>query len=183
MRLASSELCGDAIHEQEHRCNRPRRDGPRHGRVAASRRLHVRVCDVRVEVAQTFAGRGYGRLHAAEVAAHCEMVVSVVVNASQTESGSVRRRAASAATMRQGSVFVMCSTVDPNWSITLETGWPTSAAVPGRADLRRARQGRVGRDDDDDHRPSRGLCQGRRVLDAMAANVYGSVTAPAMAAR
>jgi L-threonate 2-dehydrogenase len=47
------------------------------------------------------------------------VVVSVVVNAAQTEdvlfgTGGV------AAAMRAGSVFVMCSTVDPNWSIALE---------------------------------------------------------------
>jgi L-threonate 2-dehydrogenase len=51
--------------------------------------------------------------------AACEVVVSVVVNAAQTEdvlfgAGGV------AAAMKRGSVFVMCSTVDPNWSIALE---------------------------------------------------------------
>ena len=49
----------------------------------------------------------------------CDVVVSVVVNAAQTEdvlfgSGGV------ADAMRPGSVFVMCSTVDPNGSIALE---------------------------------------------------------------
>ena len=51
-------------------------------------------------------------------------------------------RAARPRRMRPGSVFVMCSTVDPNWSIALE-GAARSAgpALPRRADLRRRRQG------------------------------------------
>ena len=47
------------------------------------------------------------------------MLLSVVVNAAQTESVLFGEGGAAAA-LRPGSVFVMCSTVDPNWSIALE---------------------------------------------------------------
>ena len=81
----------------------------------------VHVFDVRTDAAQAFAAEG-GTAHvsAAGLAAQCDVVVSVVVNAAQTEdllfgAGGV------AQAMRQGSVFVMCSTVDPGWSAALET--------------------------------------------------------------
>ena len=80
----------------------------------------VHVCDVREGVAAAFAASG-GTACAtpAELAGRCDVVVSVVVNAAQTEdvlfgAGGV------AAAMRPGSVFVMCSTVDPNVSIAFE---------------------------------------------------------------
>jgi 3-hydroxyisobutyrate dehydrogenase len=80
----------------------------------------VHVFDLRKDVADTFAAEG-GTVHAsaAGLAAQCDVVVSVVVNAAQTEdllfgAGGV------AAALRKGSVFVMCSTVDPGWSAALE---------------------------------------------------------------
>jgi putative dehydrogenase len=75
-----------------------------------------RVFDLRPDVAEAFAqGGGSACSSAAELARGCEVVVSVVVNSAQTEdllfgSGDV------AASMPAGGVFVMCSTVDPNWS-------------------------------------------------------------------
>jgi len=81
---------------------------------------HVHVCDVRLEAAQAFATEGgVACANPAEVAEHCEVVVSVVVNAAQTEAVLFGDGGAAAA-LRRGSVFVMCSTVDPNWSIALE---------------------------------------------------------------
>ena len=80
----------------------------------------LHVCDVRDGVAARFASEG-GTADAtpAVLAAACDVVVSVVVNAAQTESvlfgdGGV------ATVMKPGSVFVMCSTVDPNVSIDFE---------------------------------------------------------------
>ena len=47
----------------------------------------VHVCDVRSEAAQAFAAEGgVACASPAEVAAHCGVVVSVVVNAAQTEA-------------------------------------------------------------------------------------------------
>jgi putative dehydrogenase len=80
----------------------------------------VHVCDVREGVAATFAkGGGTACSDPADLAARCELVVSVVVNAAQTESVLFSVQGAAAA-MRPGSVFVMCSTVDPNVSIDFE---------------------------------------------------------------
>ena len=78
------------------------------------------VFDIRPGVAEAFAREGGTACESvAALAAACDVVISVVVNAAQTEevlfgSGS------SAAAMRPGSVFVMCSTVDPNVSIGFE---------------------------------------------------------------
>jgi L-threonate 2-dehydrogenase len=80
----------------------------------------VRVFDLRSEVAAAFAGDGgTACASAAELARHSDVVVSVVVDAAQTEDllfgdGGV------AAAMPAGSVFVMCSTVDPRVSIDFE---------------------------------------------------------------
>jgi 3-hydroxyisobutyrate dehydrogenase len=82
--------------------------------------LPVQVFDLRPGAAADFArDGGTACASAAELAAASAVVVSVVVNAAQTEdllfgAGGV------AAAMTPGSVFVMCSTVDPNWSIALE---------------------------------------------------------------
>jgi L-threonate 2-dehydrogenase len=80
----------------------------------------VHVHDLRPGVAAAFAADGGTACDsAAALAAACDIVVSVVVNAAQTEdllfgSGGV------AAAMKPGSVFVMCSTVDPNVSVAFE---------------------------------------------------------------
>ena len=80
----------------------------------------VHVCDVRAEAALAFAAEG-GTACAlpAELGAACDVVVSVVVNAAQTEEVLFGAHGA-AATMKPGSLFIMCSTVDPNWSVALE---------------------------------------------------------------
>jgi 3-hydroxyisobutyrate dehydrogenase len=82
--------------------------------------VDLQVFDVRAEAAQAFAKEG-GTACAtlAELGSRCDVVVSVVVNAAQTES-VLFGDGGCAATMKPGSVFVMCSTVDPNWSIALE---------------------------------------------------------------
>jgi len=81
----------------------------------------VHVCDVRAEAAKAFAAEGgVACANPAEVAKHCEVIVSVVVNAEQTEQ-VLFGEAGAAAAMRKGAAFVMCSTVDPKWSIALES--------------------------------------------------------------
>jgi len=81
----------------------------------------VSVYDVRREVAVSFAAEG-GTAHqtVAELATETDVLISVVVNAAQTEAvlfgtgddGAIDR-------LKPGSVFVMCSTVDPQWSAAL----------------------------------------------------------------
>ena len=83
----------------------------------------VHVFDVRREVAAAFAKDG-GVAHdsLASLGAACDVIVSVVVNAAQTESvlfGDAVTPGC-AASMKPSSVFIMCSTVDPNWSVALE---------------------------------------------------------------
>jgi putative dehydrogenase len=80
----------------------------------------VQVFDVRAEAAAAFVREG-GQAHAspAQLAAHCQIIVSVVVNAAQTETVLFGADGCAGA-MAPGSVFVMCSTVDPNYSISLE---------------------------------------------------------------
>src|ERR1700733_5958097 len=74
----------------------------------------VQVFDVRREVAEVFAAEGGVACSSpAAVATACEVLISVVVNAAQTESLLFGEDGA-AATMKSGSVFVMCSTVDPD---------------------------------------------------------------------
>jgi L-threonate 2-dehydrogenase len=81
----------------------------------------VNVFDMRPEAAAAFAAEGgTACASAAQLAAASPVVVSVVVNAAQTEdllfgAGGV------AAAMSPGSLFVMCSTVDPNVSIAFES--------------------------------------------------------------
>ncbi len=81
----------------------------------------VHVCDVRAEAAHAFAAEGgLACANPAELARHCEVIVSVVVNADQTESVLFGEHGAAAA-LRPGSLFVMCSTVPPKWSVELES--------------------------------------------------------------
>ena len=92
------------------------------GMAASLRRAGypVFVCDVRAEAAAAFAADGGTACdHPAALATHCEIIVSVVVNAAQTE-GVLFGDHGAAAAMRPGSLFVMCSTVDPNRSVALE---------------------------------------------------------------
>jgi L-threonate 2-dehydrogenase len=80
----------------------------------------VFACDARPGVAEAFAAEG-GRACAspAAVAAAVEVIVSVVVNAEQTEA-VLFGDGGCAGAMRSGSTFVMCSTVAPARSISWE---------------------------------------------------------------
>lgn len=79
------------------------------------------VFDIRADVSAAFAKDGGTACKTlAELGNCCDVIVSVVVNAAQTESVLFGADGC-AATMKPGSVFVMCSTVDPNWSVVVET--------------------------------------------------------------
>ncbi len=80
----------------------------------------VHAFDVRAEAVRDFASEGGVACAApADAARACEVLVSVVVNAVQTEQVLFGEGGAAAA-MKPGGVFVMCSTVDPSWSVALE---------------------------------------------------------------
>ena len=91
--------------------------------MARSLRRHghaVRVFDVRAEAAQAFAADGgLACTSLTDLAQQCQVIISVVVNAAQTEA-VLFGEGGCAAAMARGSVWVMCSTVDPNWSMALE---------------------------------------------------------------
>jgi putative dehydrogenase len=81
---------------------------------------HVHVYDIRAEAGRAFAADGGTACASpAEVAAGCDVLVSVVVNAAQTEQVLFGEHGAAAA-LRPGSLVVMCSTVPPEWSAALE---------------------------------------------------------------
>lgn len=80
----------------------------------------VHVYDIRPEASAAFAAQGgVACATLADMAAACDIIISVVVNAQQTEAVLYGEDGLAAA-LRPGAVFVMCSTVDPNWSIALE---------------------------------------------------------------
>jgi putative dehydrogenase len=80
----------------------------------------VSVCDVRYAAAEAFAKDGGTACKTpADLAQHVDIIVSVVVNADQTEQILFGEYGA-AANLKAGSLFIMCSTVDPNWSVALE---------------------------------------------------------------
>ena len=92
------------------------------GMAASLRRAghEVHACDARPGAAAAFAKEGgIACASPAEVAKACEIVISVVVNAEQTEQVLFGPDGAAAA-MQRGSHCVMCSTVDPKWSVALE---------------------------------------------------------------
>ncbi len=84
----------------------------------------LRVFDTRPEAAAAFAQEGGTACGSvAELASGCDVVISVVVNATQTEAvlfGPDGDGSGCAGAMKPGSVFVMCSTVDPAASIRFE---------------------------------------------------------------
>ena len=133
----------------------------------------VHVFDVRAETTRAFAAEGGIACGSpAEVAAQCGVMVSVVVNAAQTEAVLFGERGAAAA-LAPGSVFVMCSTVDPNWSVALEQRLAEigllylDAPISGGAAKAAAGQMTMmtaGRPE--------AYAQAGKALDAMAANVY-----------
>ncbi|MGZ5204403.1 MAG: L-threonate dehydrogenase [Caldimonas sp.] len=93
------------------------------GMAASLRRAGyaVHACDARPGAAEAFAREGgVACATPAEAARACGVVISVVVNAAQTEAVLFGENGAAAA-MRPGGVFVMCSTVDPNVSIAFES--------------------------------------------------------------
>lgn len=81
------------------------------------------VFDIRADVSAAFAkDGGTACASLAELGSSCDVIISVVVNAAQTETVLFGNSGQDGCvvSMKPGSVFVMCSTVDPNWSVALE---------------------------------------------------------------
>jgi L-threonate 2-dehydrogenase len=81
----------------------------------------VGVYDIRHEAAVAFAAEGGTAYQTvADLAARTDVLISVVVNAAQTEAVLFSADGDGAIDhLKPGSVFVMCSTVDPQWSAAL----------------------------------------------------------------
>lgn len=131
------------------------------------------VFDIQPERAQAFAAEGGTACESlSALAAAAEVIVSVVVNAQQTEA-VLFGEGGCLASMRPGTVFMMCSTVDPNWSMALESKLAAhqilylDAPISGGA--ARAAQGQI-------TMMTAGTpaayAKAQPVLDAMAAKVY-----------
>jgi putative dehydrogenase len=132
-----------------------------------------RVFDVRSDAVAAFAAEGgVACTSPADVASGCDVLISVVVNAAQTESVLFGDGGAAAA-LKKGSVFVMCSTVDPNFSIGLEARLEKLGVLyldaPISGGAARAARGEI-------TMMTAGKAQGydraMPVLEAMAARVY-----------
>ena len=79
----------------------------------------MHVYDVRIDAARAFAAEGgVACASVAEMAAHCEVVVSAVVEGAQNQQ-ILFGAAGAAGAMKPGSLFIVCSTVDP----TLSKAW------------------------------------------------------------
>ena len=145
------------------------------GMAASLRRAGytVHACDARPGAAEAYArDGGIACATPADAARSSTVVISVVVDAQQTDAVLFGEHGAAAA-MRPGSVFVMCSTVDPNVSIAFETrlealglGYIDAPISGGAAKAAAAQMTIMGAG-----RPeSWALCA--PILDAMAAKVY-----------
>jgi len=132
-----------------------------------------RVFDIQPERARAFAAEGGVACDSlAALAAETDVIISVVVNAQQTEA-VLFDKGGCLASMRPGTVFVMCSTVDPNWSIALEGRLAAQQILyldaPISGGAARAAQGQItmmtaGAPE--------AYATAQPVLDAMAAKVY-----------
>jgi putative dehydrogenase len=78
--------------------------------------FHTHACDVRSQVLQQFESEGgVACSDPAELGAVCEVIVTVVVNADQTESVLFGDRGAASA-LRRGSVIIASATVLPEYA-------------------------------------------------------------------
>jgi putative dehydrogenase len=81
--------------------------------------FNVHACDVRSAVTEQFAAEGgVACVSPAAMAAECEIIVTVVVNAEQTETVLYGENGAVAA-LRPGSLVIGCATVAPTFAVAL----------------------------------------------------------------
>jgi 3-hydroxyisobutyrate dehydrogenase len=79
----------------------------------------VHACDLRTDVLNTFVAEGgVSCASPAEVGARCDVVITLVVNAAQTDAVLFGERGAAAA-MRAGGVVIASATVSPDFAIAL----------------------------------------------------------------
>ena len=122
--------------------------------------LEVTGCDVSADSVTRFvADGGKGASTPAEAAKSADIVVSVVVNAAQTETILFGANGV-AETLGKGAVFISSATMDPDVARRLAKQLEGNrAALPRRADFRRRAARGAGRTHDPRIRQSGGLCQ------------------------
>lgn len=82
----------------------------------------VHACDVRAQVLEAFASEGgIACATPTELGSHCDAVVTVVVNAAQTEAVlfGTDTQPGAVASMKRGGVVLACATVSPAFAIEL----------------------------------------------------------------
>ena len=81
--------------------------------------FNVHACDVREAVTQQFASEGGVACSSpAHMAGECDVIITVVVNAEQTETVLFGEHSAAAA-LRPGSLVIGCATVAPTYAVEL----------------------------------------------------------------
>ncbi|WEL68778.1 NAD(P)-dependent oxidoreductase [Pseudomonas sp. CBSPCGW29] len=81
--------------------------------------FNVHACDVRETVTQQFASEGGVACSSpAQMAGECDVIITVVVNAEQTETVLFGEHSAAAA-LRPGSLVIGCATVAPTYAVEL----------------------------------------------------------------
>lgn len=81
--------------------------------------FRVHACDVRAHVLEAFAAEGgVACATPADVGAQCDVVITLVVNAAQTETVLFGEHGAVAA-MKPGSVVIASATVAPDFAVAL----------------------------------------------------------------
>ena len=81
--------------------------------------FNVHACDVRAAVTEQFASEGgVACVSPAHMAAECDVIITVVVNAEQTETVLFGEGGAVAA-LRPGSLVIGCATVAPTYAVDL----------------------------------------------------------------
>ena len=81
--------------------------------------FNVHACDVRASVTEQFASEGGVACSSpSHMAAECDVIITVVVNADQTEAVLFGEGGAVAA-LRPGSLVIGCATVAPTYAVDL----------------------------------------------------------------
>jgi 3-hydroxyisobutyrate dehydrogenase len=81
--------------------------------------LQVHACDIRASVVEAFAAEGgVGCSSPSAMAADCEVIITVVVNAEQTEAVLFGENGAVTG-LRPGSLIIGCATVAPTYAVEL----------------------------------------------------------------
>ena len=127
----------------------------------------VHACDVRASVLEAFASEGgVACTSPAALADSCDILITVVVNAEQTEAVLFGEGGAAAA-LRPGSLVIACATVAPAYAVELGAPLSGGAAKAASGEMTMMTSG-----------TAEAYAKGEAVLAAMAGKVYRLGDAP-----